>query len=67
MTDTEHKPKRTRKPEPKEAVAARQRALKAAREAQGLKRVANLYARPEDHQAIRDFVKRLYDPKAGKE
>jgi len=67
MTDTEPKPKRPRKPEPKEAVAARQRALKAAREAQGLVRVANLYARPEDHQTIREFAKTLHSPKAGKE
>jgi hypothetical protein len=66
MTD-QPKPKRPRKPEPKEAVAARQRALVEARKAQGLKRVANLYARPEDHQAIRDFVKTLHSPKAGKD
>lgn len=55
-------PKKPRKPEPKEAVAARQRALKAAREAQGLTRVSGLYARPEDHPAIKAYAKGLDAP-----
>ena len=39
--------------------AARQAAYRARREAEGLKRVPDIWARPENHAAIRDYAERI--------
>jgi hypothetical protein len=62
MTTAPPTPKKPRKPEPKEVVAARQRVLKAAREAQGSTRVSGLYAKTDDHAVIKAFAKELDSP-----
>lgn len=61
MTDTTEAPKRGRKkaPEPAKAITARSQRLRAERAAQGLAEVRGIWARPEHHEAIKEFARSL--------